>query len=98
MKRTGPKNIDLRMVSPNRGSNYTQETHVKRRLSLLSTQYTDIELKETRRLDRELGLDYANVARQYLNFFIFGHFKESIARLQEWDAAVSPPNDSASTS
>ena len=94
MKRPGPKNPDLRTVSPNRGKNYSQKMHVKRRLVSLSTEFTDIDIDEICVLDRELGLDYSMVARRYLDYFIFKHFSESIKRLKEWDAQCHPPNGS----
>ena len=95
MKRAGPKNPDLRTVSPNRGKNYSQNMHVKRRLVSLSTEFTDIDINEICVLDRELGLDYSMVARRYLDYFIFKHFSESIKRLKEWDAQCHPPNGSS---
>ena len=94
MKRAGPKNMVSRHVSPNRGINYTPEKHVMRRLDVLSNKYTDSDVKDICRLDRELGMDYASVARMYMDLFVFQHFKESIAILQEWDHAVHPPNGS----
>ena len=94
MKRAGPKSMVSRIVSPNRGVNYSQEKHVIRRLEVLCTKYTESELDDICKLDRELGLDYAAVARMYLDLFVFQHFKESIALLQEWDRDVHPPNGS----
>jgi len=83
-----------RTVSPNRGINYTQEKHVMCRLEVLSNKYTDSKLKDICSLDRELGLDYASVARMYMDLSVFQHFEESIALLQEWDGEVHPPNGS----
>ena len=94
MKRVGPKNHDLRMISPNRGSAYTQAMHVKRRLTFLSAHYSDVDVKQICKHDRELSLDYFHVARRYLDLFIFQHFTRSITALKEWDAKCHPPNGS----
>ena len=94
MKRLGPKTHDLRTISPNRGSTYSPVMHVKRRLTLLSATFTDADVKLICKHDRELSLDYAHVARRYLDLFIFQHFTQSLTALKEWDAQCHPPNGS----